>query len=102
MDLGVEARAVSHVLYQTANSLKITGIKFLRNQNLRNKMTKQKIVLCELEYMDPKTGKPFTVQRGWPCKDQADAELTVKYYGMKTGAFNAKVKIEDIEHEENK
>lgn len=65
-------------------------------------MTKQKIVLCELEYMDPSTGKSFTVQRAWPCKDQTDAENIVKYYGMKTGAYNAKVKIEDIQHEENK
>ena len=62
----------------------------------------QKIVLCEFEYADPKTGKPYTVQRAWPCRDATDAELTVKYYGMKTGAFNAKIRMEDIDHEESK
>lgn len=63
---------------------------------------KNKIVLAQFEYTDPTTGKDYIVQRGWPCDDQKDAERIVKYYGMKTGAFNAKVKIEDIKYEEVK
>lgn len=60
-------------------------------------MTKQKLVLAEFEYHNPGTGKPYFYQTGWPCKDDYDAELTVKYYAMKTGAWNAKVKIEDMD-----
>lgn len=61
-----------------------------------------KIVLAEFTYRDPKTGKEFTVQRGWPCKDQQDAELTIKYYGMKTGALGAECVMEEVSDEESK
>ena len=60
----------------------------------------QKIVIAQLLYHNPKTGEEYTVQRAWPCKDEADAELIVKYYGMKTGAFNAKCVMEEISDEE--
>ena len=62
----------------------------------------QKIVIAKFTYRDPKTGKEFTVQRGWPCKDQKDAEYTVKYYGMKTGAFEAQCVMEEVTDEEIK
>jgi len=62
----------------------------------------QKIVIAKFTYHDPKTGEEYHVQRGWPCKDQEDAERTVKYYGMKSGAFNAQCIIEDVTDEEIK
>jgi hypothetical protein len=62
----------------------------------------QKTVIAEFTYRDPKTNKEFAVQRSWPCKDQQDAERIVKYYGMKTGAFNAKCFIEEASNEEIK
>lgn len=63
---------------------------------------KQQIALVTFKYRNPKTGDTYTVQRGWPCKDQKDAELTIKYYGMKTGALEAHCVIEDITNEEIK
>ena len=62
----------------------------------------QKIVIAELSYRDPKTNKEYSVQRYWPCKDQQDAENIVKYYGMKTGAYDAKCVMEDMTNEEIK
>lgn len=102
MDNGAEEKDQNHVLFKTVKSLKITGTRFLNQNTKTNTMTKQKIVLAEFEYYDPTTGKPYFYQTGWPCKDNYDAELTVKYYGMKTGAINAKIKIEDLNNEETK
>ncbi len=66
-------------------------------------MTKPKlIVLARFSYVDPKTEKEFTVDYGWPCKDQQDAELIVKYHGHKTGSYGAQCKIEEIKDEEIK
>ena len=62
----------------------------------------QKIVIAKFTYRDPKTGKEFSVQKGWPCKSQQDAEHTVKYYGMKTGAFEAQCVMEEVSDEEIK
>lgn len=62
----------------------------------------QKIVIAKLTYRDPKTNKEFIVQRGWPCKDQTDAEYIVKYYGMKTGALSAECVMEEVTDEEIK
>ena len=62
----------------------------------------QKIVMAKFKYRDPKTGKEFIVPRGWPCRDQRDAELTVKYHGMKTGALSAECKMEEVTNEEIK
>jgi len=62
----------------------------------------QKIVIAELSYLNPKTGEEYTVQRGWPCKDKQDAEHIVKYYGMKTGAYDAKCVMEEVTDEEIK
>lgn len=61
-----------------------------------------KIIIAQFEYVDPRTGKPYHVIRHWPCKDQPDAELTVKYYGMKTGSIEAKCAIEEFTDEEIK
>lgn len=61
-----------------------------------------KMVIAKFLYRDPKAGKEFIVPRGWPCRDQQDAELTVKYYGMKTGALSAECKIEEVTNEESK
>ena len=58
------------------------------------------IVMARLKYRDPQSGKEFTVDRGWPCKNQLDAELIVKYYGMKTGALDAECKMEGVANEE--
>jgi hypothetical protein len=60
------------------------------------------IVMANFKYRDPQTGKEFIVPTGWPCKDQQDAELTVKYYGMKTGALSAECKMEEVTNEESK
>ncbi len=62
----------------------------------------QKIVIAKYTYRNPKTGEEFTVQRGWPCKDQEDAEQTVKYYGQKTGALSAQCVMEEVTNEEIK
>jgi len=62
----------------------------------------QQIVIAQLLYHNPKNGEEYTVVRHWPCKDRADAELIVNYYGRKTGAFNANIKIEEIPDEEIK
>ena len=62
----------------------------------------QKIVIAKLTYRDPRTGKEFHVQRTWPCKDQQDAERIVKYYGMKSGAFEAQCVMEEVNNEEIK
>lgn len=62
----------------------------------------QKIVIAKFTHRDPKTGKEFTVQKGWPCKDQKDAEHIVKYYGMKTGALGAECVMEEVNNEEIK
>lgn len=62
----------------------------------------QKIVIAKYTYRNPSNGEEFIVQRGWPCKDQADAELTVKYYGMKTGALSAQCVMEEVTDEEIK
>jgi hypothetical protein len=93
------AKVVSLDLYQTVNSLKITGIKFLRNHNQRKKMN-QKIqngelyVMAKLYYHQPNKNTDFTVIRTWPCKDADDAEIIVKYHGYKTGAYNAECVME--------
>lgn len=60
------------------------------------------IVMANFKYRDPQTGKEFIVPTGWPCKDQSDAELTVRYYGMKTGALSAECKMEEVTNEESK
>lgn len=62
----------------------------------------QKIVIAHLVYHNPNNGEEFTVERIWPCTGPADAELIVNYYGRKTGASNAKIRIEDIADEEIK
>lgn len=62
----------------------------------------QKIVIAKFTHRNPKTGKEFTVQKGWPCKDQKDAEHIVKYYGMKTGALEAQCVMEEVSDEEIK
>ena len=63
---------------------------------------KHQIALITFKYKNPKTNEFYSVQRGWPCKDEADAELTVRYYGMKTGALEAHCVIEEIDNEEIK
>ena len=67
-------------------------------------MTQKKnlTVIAQFEYWNPKTGKPYYVARCWPCRDQADAGLTVSYYGKKTGSVEAKCKIEELTDEEVK
>jgi hypothetical protein len=62
----------------------------------------QKIMIAELSYRNPKTGEEYTVQRSWPCKSLEDAELIVKYYGMKSGAYDAKCVMEEMTDEEIK
>ena len=62
----------------------------------------QQIVIAEFTHRDPKTGKEYTVQRGWPCKDKQDAEHIVRYHGMKTGALDAKCVMEEVTNEESK
>jgi len=59
-------------------------------------------VIAKFLYRDPTNGEEFTVERGWPCKDQTDAELTVKYHGTKTGALSAECKMEEVTNEESK
>lgn len=59
-----------------------------------------KILLAKFNYRDPKTGKEYSTQRGWPCASEEDAQNTVKYYGMKTGALSAECTIEEISNEE--
>ena len=59
----------------------------------------QQIVIAKFSYRNPKNGEEFSVQRGWPCIDHADAELTVKYHGRKTGALEAQCNIEEITDE---
>ena len=59
-------------------------------------------VIAKFRYRNPQNGEEFTVPCGWPCKDQADAEHTVKYYGMKTGALSAECKMEEVNNEESK
>jgi hypothetical protein len=59
-------------------------------------------VIAKFRYRNPHNGEEFTVPRGWPCKDQADAEHTVKYYGMKTGALSAECMMEEVTNEESK
>ncbi len=62
----------------------------------------QKIVIAKYTYRNPGNGEEFIVQRGWPCKDQSDAEHIVKYYGMKTGALSAQCVMEEVTNEEIK
>lgn len=62
----------------------------------------QKIVIAKFTYRDPKTAKEFTVQKGWPCKDKEDAEHIVKFYGYKTGAYDAQCVMEEVNNEEIK
>lgn len=97
------AKAVDLDPYQTANSLKTTGIEFLRNPNLRNTMTQKKnlMVIAQFEYLHPVTHEPYHVQRSWPCRDQQDAELTVRYYGMKTGSVEARCQLQEIVNEKS-
>ena len=59
-------------------------------------------IIAQFLYRNPKNNEEYTVQRQWFCKSPQDAEHTVKYYGMKTGAFNAKYVMEEISYEENK
>ena len=61
-----------------------------------------KMVIAQFRYRDPTSGKEFIVPTGLPCKDQQDAELSVKYYGMKTGALSAECKMEEVTNEESK
>ncbi len=61
-----------------------------------------KIIIAQFEYVNPKTGEPYHVIRDWPCRDQQDAELIVKYYGMKTGSVEAQCRIEEFTDEEIK
>ena len=63
---------------------------------------KRLMVIAKFEYWNPKTGEPFYTIRGWPCKSQEDAELTVKYYGHKTGSVEAQCKLEEFTDEEIK
>jgi hypothetical protein len=91
-------KAQSHAPSQTRNNLKITGTPYSAPRI--NEM--QKIVIAKFRYRDPKSGKEFTVQKGWPCKDQQDAEHTVKYHGQKTGALDAQCVIEEVSDEEIK
>ena len=60
------------------------------------------MVVAQFEYRDPDSDKSFFVPQAWPCWDESDAELIVKYYGFKTGAIEAKCNIEDIRYEEVK
>jgi|688.fasta_scaffold1747992_2 hypothetical protein len=62
----------------------------------------KQMVIAKLTYKNPKTGELYTVNRGWPCKDEQDAQLTVKYYGMKTGALSADCVMEELNNEEIK
>lgn len=61
-----------------------------------------KIVLAKITYLDPSTGKQFVVNRGWPCRDEHDAELIVRYHGFKTGAIGADCVVEEVDDEEIK
>jgi hypothetical protein len=60
------------------------------------------MVLVTFDYWDPKTSKPFKVQRGWPCKDQDHAKMIVQHYGMKTGSVGAECVMEEIDYEKIK
>ena len=103
MAVGPVAKVADPDLYQTVNSLKTTGIKYLKNPNQRSPMTaKKKIVIAKFEYWNPRTGEPYYTVRGWPCKSKEDAELTVKYYGMKTGSVEAQCNLEELTDEEIK
>ncbi len=62
----------------------------------------QNIVMAKFKYRNPKTGKEFIVPRGWPCRNEQDAQLTAKYYGMKTGALSAECVMEEVTNEEIK
>ena len=62
----------------------------------------QKIVIAKFTYRNPVNSEEYTVQRHWPCKSQEDAEHTVKYYGMKTGALSAQCVMEEFTDEEIK
>ena len=103
MEVGPVVKAANPDLYQTVKSLKTTGIKYLKNPNQRNPMTaKKKIVIVKFEYINPKTRESFFAIKGWPCKSKEDAELTVKYYGMKTGSVEAQCNLEELTDEEIK
>lgn len=65
-------------------------------------MKKHKVLVAQFEYVNPRTGEPYHVIRDWPYKDQQDAELIVKYYGMKTGSVEAQCRIEEFTDEEIK
>ena len=62
----------------------------------------QKIVIAKFTYRNPGNSEEYTVQHHWPCKSQEDAELTVKYYGMKSGALSAQCVMEEFTDEEIK
>ena len=62
----------------------------------------QKIVIAKFTYRDPKTNKEFNVEKHWPCKDKEDAEHIVKFYGYKTGAYDAQCVMEEVNNEEIK
>ena len=60
------------------------------------------MVLARFHYVNPRTKEEYNVVRGWPCKDQTDAENIVKYYGMKTGSYSAECNLEEFTNEEIK
>jgi hypothetical protein len=62
----------------------------------------QQIVIAKFRYRNPQSGDEFIVERSWPCKDQTDAERSVKYHGQKTGALSAECVMEDMNNEESK
>jgi hypothetical protein len=96
MEVGPVAKVADPDLYQTVNNLKTTGIEYLKNPNQRSPMTaKKKTVIAKFEYYDAAKDQPFYAIRSWPCQDQAEAELIVKYYGMKTGSVEAQCNIKE-------
>jgi len=97
MDNGLAVKVQSHAPSKTKNNLKTTGTVY----SVLRKNAMQKII-AQFLYRNPKNNEEYTVQRQWFCKSPQDAEHTVKYYGMKTGAFNAKYVMEDMTNEENK
>jgi len=65
-------------------------------QNLKNG---ELYVQAKFDYIWPKTKQLYHVVRAWPCRDQDDAQRIVRYYGLKTGSYNAECIMEVYDEE---
>jgi hypothetical protein len=61
-----------------------------------------RIVMAKFTYVNVHLGTTFQVERGWPCRDQQDAQHIVQRHGLKTGALDAECVMEEITDEEIK